>query len=97
MTSSAATDLITSRGAEPRPGGDRSSSARTWHICHLVHGLTVGGAERLALRMGDHLPADKYQVSYLCLDVLGTWGTELRDSGGRVHLIGRRPGFDWGC
>ncbi|MGD9648166.1 MAG: glycosyltransferase, partial [Pirellulales bacterium] len=41
--------------------------------------------------------ADKYQVSYLCLDVLGTWGTELRDSGGRVHLIGRRPGFDWGC
>jgi glycosyltransferase involved in cell wall biosynthesis len=47
--------------------------------------------------MGEHLPVDKYRVSYLCLDELGTWGTELRDAGGQVHLLGRRPGFDWRC
>ncbi len=67
------------------------------HIAHLVHGLTVGGAERLALRMGEHLPADEFRVSYLCLDELGTWGTELQRAGGAVHLLNRQPGFDWRC
>ncbi|MBX9789759.1 MAG: glycosyltransferase [Pirellulales bacterium] len=51
----------------------------------------------MALRMGEHLPADQYRVSYLCLDELGTWGTELRAVGGHVHLLGRRPGLDWRC
>ena len=76
---------------------ERRYAPRLPHICHLLHGLTVGGAERLALRMGEHLPADQYRVSYLCLDELGTWGTELRAVGGQVHLLGRRPGLDWRC
>ena len=80
---------------EPRRENRRAE--RLPHIGHLVHGLTVGGAERLALRMGEHLPADEFRVSYLCLDELGTWGTDLQRAGGAVHLLNRRPGFDWRC
>lgn len=67
------------------------------HICHLVHALTVGGAERLALRMGEHLPTAEFRVSYACLDELGIWGAELQRAEGAVQLLGRRPGFDWRC
>jgi len=80
---------------EPCP--DNRRAERLPHIGHLVHGLTVGGAERLALRMGEHLPFDEFRVSYLCLDELGTWGTELQRAGGAVHLLNRQPGFDWRC
>lgn len=80
---------------ESPPAGRRAD--RLPHICHLVHGLTVGGAERLALRMGEHLPAAEFRVSYVCLDELGIWGTELQRAGRAVQLLGRQPGFDWRC
>jgi glycosyltransferase involved in cell wall biosynthesis len=80
---------------ESRPASRRAD--RLPHICHLVHGLTVGGAERLALRMGEHLPAAEFRVSYVCLDELGIWGTELQRAGRAVQLLGRQPGFDWRC
>ena len=99
MTSTAAIQRTAAPVADPtiEPRTDNRRAEQLPHIAHLVHGLTVGGAERLALRMGEHLPVDEFRVSYLCLDELGTWGAELQRAGGAVHLLNRQPGFDWRC
>lgn len=65
-------------------------------ICHLLHGLRVGGAEVLAARLARQL-RDRFRFVFVCLDELGTLGEELRSEGFVVEVLGRRSGLDWRC
>jgi glycosyltransferase involved in cell wall biosynthesis len=65
-------------------------------VCHLLHSLSVGGAEVLAARIARRLDGP-YRVVFACLDELGTLGRELRKQGLPIHVIGRGSGFDLGC
>jgi L-malate glycosyltransferase len=77
------------RASMTRPGGDRT-------VCQVLHSLRVGGAEVLAARLARRLRED-YRFLFVCLDELGTLGEALRAEGFTVHVLGRRPGVDWGC
>jgi glycosyltransferase involved in cell wall biosynthesis len=66
-------------------------------VCHLLHGLRVGGAEVLAARIARRL-CDEFRFVFICLDELGgSLGEGLMAEGYPVHVIGRRPGIDWRC
>jgi glycosyltransferase involved in cell wall biosynthesis len=65
-------------------------------ICHLLHGLRIGGAEVLAAGLARKL-RESYRVVFGCLDEIGSLGEELRREGFRVELLGRRSGVDWRC
>ena len=65
-------------------------------ICQVLHGLSVGGAELLAYRLAQRL-RDAYRFVFCCLDELGELGQSIRDEGFDVHVLDRRPGFDWRC
>lgn len=64
-------------------------------ICHVLHGLRVGGAEVLAARLARQLPC--FRWLFYCIDELGTLGEELRGDGFDVTVSDRRPGIDWRC
>ncbi len=63
-------------------------------VCHVVHSMSVGGAEILARQFAER-SEDKVTSIFVCLDVLGELGIELREKGYHVEVIGRRPGFDY--
>src|SRR5207253_9335476 len=63
-------------------------------VCHLMHGLRVGGAEVLVARLSRRL-RDRFAFRFLCLDELGSLGEELQREGFPVEVVGRRPGVDW--
>jgi glycosyltransferase involved in cell wall biosynthesis len=65
-------------------------------VCHVLHSLDVGGAEVLAARMGRGMQ-DRFRLLFVCLDDLGTLGTQLRAEGFPVHVVERRPGIDLRC
>ena len=65
-------------------------------ICQVLHGLGIGGAEVLAVRMARRL-RDQFRFVFACLDELGPLGHSLRSEGLPVHVLGRRPGIDWRC
>lgn len=65
-------------------------------VCHLLHGLWVGGAEVLASRLARGLQ-DSFRFLFVCLDELGTLGRELQREGFPVVVLGRKPRVDWFC
>jgi glycosyltransferase involved in cell wall biosynthesis len=77
--------------------GTKSSLLQTRPtVCQVLHGLWVGGAEVLAARLARNLTGTCRFV-FVCLDKLGSLGQELRNEGFPVHVLNRRPGFDWNC
>lgn len=72
------------------------ASRRAPTVCQVLHGLGVGGAEVLAVRLAERLK-DSTRFVFVCLDELGTLGDSLRDEGLPVHVLHRRPGLDWSC
>jgi L-malate glycosyltransferase len=71
-------------------------SVHTATVCQILHGLKVGGAELLAARLARQLHQD-FRFLFICLDELGSLGSELRDEGFAVDVLNRRPGLDWRC
>jgi len=65
-------------------------------VCQALHGLGVGGAEVLAVRLAERL-GSSIRFVFVCLDELGTLGESLRGEGFPVHVLHRRPGLDWSC
>jgi glycosyltransferase involved in cell wall biosynthesis len=57
--------------------------------------LDPGGAERLVVDLARRLRPD-FEPVVCCLDERGAWARELDDAGVRVHVLGRRPGFQPG-
>jgi glycosyltransferase involved in cell wall biosynthesis len=74
----------------------RKQRRRSGHICQVVHGLTVGGAERLAATLGRFASA-RHRVSFVCLDELGELGEVLRQDGYRVEVLDRGAGVSLSC
>jgi glycosyltransferase involved in cell wall biosynthesis len=62
-------------------------------IAHVVLSLPVGGTERLVEQMVRNPPPGA-EAACICLDGEGTIGTDLREAGFPVHVLGRKPGLD---
>lgn len=60
----------------------------------LVHGLPVGGTERMVTDLVRWLRARDVSVWIGCLDELGTFGEALAREGVPCRVFGRRPGTD---
>ncbi len=85
----------------PAPHAARSAleangAPQTPVVCQVLHTLCVGGAEVLAARLARGL-RDRFRFVFACLDQMGTLGEELSREGFPVHVLGRKPGFDWRC
>ena len=89
-STTAAQSRAASLAAPIRPARPRAT------VCHVLHTLNVGGAEVLAARLARGL-SDQYRTMFVCLDEQGTLGDQLHADGFDVHVIGRRPGFDFRC
>ncbi len=64
-------------------------------ICHVVHSLTVGGAEVLVANMTRSMAArPDTRVVVACLDFIGPLGEQLQAEGFTVQVLGRSPGID---
>jgi glycosyltransferase involved in cell wall biosynthesis len=68
---------------------------RPTHILQVVHSLAVGGTERVVCKLAEAFNDGEFQTSVCCLDELGEFGKNLKDRGVPVHVLGRKPGFDW--
>lgn len=62
----------------------------------IIWALDVGGAERLLVRLVQHIPRDRYEVVVVCLFWEGVWAAELAQKGIRVVSMGKKKGFDPG-
>jgi hypothetical protein len=64
-------------------------------VCHVVHSLSVGGAELLAAGIAMELSA-KIRGIFACLDHVGELATQL--DGDQLFIdLSRRRGWDFGC
>ena len=64
-------------------------------VAHVLHGMTVAGAEILVHEMIGAL-ADDFDFSLVLLDEKGALGEDLESRGVPVHTLERRPGVDVG-
>jgi len=64
-------------------------------ICELLHGLYVGGMERIVISLSLGLSSRGHSVFVCCYDGLGKWESSLLARGVPTHLVSRRPGIDW--
>ncbi len=63
-------------------------------ITFLVHGLPVGGTERVVADLARWLRGHEHQVDVACLDQLGAFGEALQADGIPCTVLGRKAGFD---
>lgn len=70
-------------------------SGRRIHIGYVVHSLSPGGTERLAMEMSLEFSKDRRLTVY-CLDEPGAWASDLRARGITVEVLWRQDGFDPG-
>ena len=64
-------------------------------VCHVLHTLSVGGAEILAKEFSLKGSSD-FRFVFACLDDIGTMGHELIGSNHEVVSLNRRSGLDLG-
>ena len=64
-------------------------------LLYAVNSLNPGGTEKLVVEMSMAFNGE-FQVSVVCLDELGRWGSGLREQGIPVHCMYRQPGLDIG-
>jgi len=62
-------------------------------LAYIVHSLNPGGTEKLAKEMAKAF-SPEFEVMMICLDELGAWANELRESNIPVYCLYRQPGFD---
>jgi glycosyltransferase involved in cell wall biosynthesis len=72
--------------------GDRN---RPFHILQVVHGLVIGGAERVVCDLTKHFNNGMFRTSVCCLDELGEFGKDLIEEGISVQIYKRKPGIDY--
>jgi glycosyltransferase involved in cell wall biosynthesis len=59
-----------------------------------VHSLAIGGTEQVVCDLARVFNDAEFHTSVCCLDELGRFGSELRQKGIQVHVLGRNPGLD---
>lgn len=65
-------------------------------VCHVLHTLSVGGAEVLAREFSEQ-GKHNFRFVFACLDELGSMGEELLAANFNVISIHRKPGIDIGA
>ncbi|MBI5136407.1 MAG: glycosyltransferase [Nitrospirae bacterium] len=65
-------------------------------VMFLVHGLPVGGTERVVVDLCHWLRGHGVDLFVACLDELGAFGMALAAEGVDCHQLNRRPGLDLG-
>ncbi len=60
----------------------------------MVHGLGIGGTERVVCDLVRAFNDDEFKTSVCCLDELGAFGEDLISEGYDVLVLNRRPGVD---
>jgi sugar transferase (PEP-CTERM/EpsH1 system associated) len=73
----------------------RSSADPRIHVAQVVLSLARGGSESLARDVAVTLDSARFRSSVYALDEGGPLDLDLQAAGVPVHLVGRRPGFDW--
>jgi glycosyltransferase involved in cell wall biosynthesis len=68
---------------------------KPYRILHLVHGLDVGGLERVVTRLVLGLDRNRFQARVCCFDERGPLADELAQAGIDVLFLPRRPGVDY--
>ncbi len=84
--------LVQARARRSRPRIGKPLQQGT--VCHVLHGLGIGGAEVIAMRLARQL-WPTYRFVFVCLDECGELGEQLQDEGFAVHVLRRHPGLDW--
>lgn len=64
-------------------------------VAHVVLSLEPGGTEKLVLDLAARCSRSS-ATRVFCLDRAGDWASELTSTDVPVHVVGRRPGLDWG-
>lgn len=65
------------------------------HILQVVHGLAIGGTQRVVCDLARAFNGDEFRTSVCCLDEVGELGEQLQKEGVGVYLLGRRAGLDF--
>jgi len=65
-------------------------------VMFLVHGLPVGGTERVVVDLCHWMRARGVSLVVACLDELGFFGEALQAEGVVCHQLQRQPGIDFG-
>jgi len=66
-------------------------------VLHLIHHLSIGGAERMLVELAPRLADAGFDVAVACLSARGPLSANLSAAGIPVHDLGKRPGFDAGA
>lgn len=69
--------------------------AKTRHILQVVHGLAIGGTEKVVCDLARAFNKHEYRTSICCLDEIGSLGDQLQKEGFNVYHLARRPGVDF--
>lgn len=72
------------------------NSSKGGTVCQVVHNLSVGGAELLAVGIARAL-RDEFRFVFICLDDRGPLADELINEEFSVYALGRKQGIDWHC
>ena len=88
------------RDAHHSPGATSASAGRAMSQAHILRvmypaSLTPGGAERQMLLLAEHLPRDRFDVSFVLLGGMTDMAREAVRLGATVHALGapRRAGL----
>ena len=63
-------------------------------IHFFIWALEVGGAERLLVKLVQHIPRDLFDIKVICLTRKGVWAREIEERGIEVVSMGKKVGFD---
>jgi glycosyltransferase involved in cell wall biosynthesis len=63
------------------------------HVTHMVLSLDFGGLERIVLDLAREGLRQGQQLSVLCLEEPGTWGSEVEALGVRLICLHKKPGL----
>jgi len=66
------------------------------HICHIIYALKTGGLENGLVNLINHLPAEKFQHSIVCLTNFDNFAERIKRKDVEIVSLHKNPGQDVG-
>lgn len=63
-------------------------------VLFMIWALEVGGAERLLVKLAEHISRGDYDVSVVCISREGVWASDLKQTDVKVICTHKKTGFD---
>ena len=63
-------------------------------VTHVVENLEIGGLEKVAFSLAQHLDPQRYRSSIVCLGYGGELLAEIEKAGVAVHALEKSEGFE---